>query len=147
MNDKDNTSPDKDEYDLEDALARMKRVEPPLEARIINRQVIATELARIEQRRMPVPQRWWRQSFSVPVPVALGVCILLLVSLVVNWPRSGNIPGRTEESAGADPIAKPSEKNELEAPPRLTYSASEIYLCGIGRLSYESRYHFQEEYE
>ena len=132
----------------------MKRVEPPLEARIRNRQVIATELARIEERRMSVPQRWWRQSFSVPIPVALGVCTLLLVSLVVKWPRSDDTPDltavnstATEESAVADPVAKPSERDESEAQPRLTYSASETYLCGVGRLSYESLYQFPEEFE
>ena len=149
MNINDDLSPDKNNNEFEEALACIKQVEPTLEARIRYRQVIATELARIEERRVSVPRHWWRRSFSVPVPVALAVCTLLLVSFFVRGP-SDNTPGMTaasltatEESDVVNPIATSPTMNESDIQPRLVYS-SETYLCGVGRLNYETIYQFQE---
>lgn len=151
MNNNDNLSSDQNDSNFEDALAGMKRVEPTLEARIRYRQVIATELARIGERRISVSRHWWKQSFPVPVPVALSVCVLVLASFVtwVSMPSStpdltAGSPPATEKSALANPIAKSPTMDDSDARPRLVYSASETYLCGIGRLKYESNYQFQE---
>lgn len=150
MNKNDDSSLNENEDDLRETIALIQRMEPTLAARIKNRKVIATELARIEQHTLSNP--WWKRSVSVPVPVALGMCTAFLVVALAWLPSLGDASVESDSITGStsiehrDPsgiIRTPSEMSEFNVG-QMDFRASETYLCGIGRIQYESVYQFQE---
>jgi hypothetical protein len=61
---------------LEDLLQPLRSVEPPIEARLANRDSIRQALA---ARMRPA---WWQRTVAVPLPVAIAASIILLLTAV-----------------------------------------------------------------
>src|SRR5689334_4244864 len=73
---------------LEEMLSNLKRLEPPLETRIANRQAVSAALSAFEAVKRPRELPWWRRSVSIPVPFAAALGLLLaamLYSSLRNW--------------------------------------------------------------
>jgi hypothetical protein len=153
MNAHDDWLPESDDDPLlDEMLSPFKRLEPPLAARIANRQAVSAALcafpAANQQRHLP----WWRRSISIPVPWAAALAMLLVVasfSSVRNWqartvPRIAAPPPNTKDAAtaaGNDTVA--AQRPEVTLP-TWKYYETETYLCGVGRVSSESYYIVQE---
>jgi hypothetical protein len=151
MNTNRDSSLDDSEDDLREVMALLQRVEPTLETRVKNRQAIAAALAGIERSVPAQSVPWWRQSISLPVPAALGFCTLLLASALAWLPRptavpadSAAIPTSAARSHAAADTTTPSGRSIREVEQTIDTVASETYLCGIGRISHEMVYRFQE---
>ena len=151
MNDDSHLQPD-DDGKLEQILSHLKHLEPPLEARIVLRRVVAAELSRAGSASRQGNRAWWRRSISIPVPVAASI-LLVTVFAIVFTVRGGPAPGPpglaaphlSEESVGAtgDRVAVAARMPQMRATTK--YYAAETYLCGIGRVNSESRYITQEQ--
>ena len=133
---------------LDEALSRLKRLEPPLETRIANRMAVAAELGSLStvnrQRVLP----WWRRSISVPVPVAASLAVLAAFALASSfrpWQERPPVyvaaPVQPAEGAADARGEKPTiAQRAPDAQAELKYYETETYLCGIGRLKSESGY-------
>ena len=146
MNEPDNPKSDELGNDFKDVISIVRQVQPRLESRIRNRNVIAEELTRIGSQ--PQAQPWWTRSVRVPVPVALAACMILLVSMI-GWLFSW--PGVANKTTGQPPVKiSKSTNNTFNRSPAtiedspLEYYATETYLCGIGRIEYASIYKIRE---
>jgi len=96
---------------LEEAISRLKRVEPPLETRIANRQAVAAALESLgtvnRQRELP----WWQRSVAVPVPLAIAIGMLMAVLVAASFYRSG---GLAKELVNAPARPAPETKVQPE---------------------------------
>jgi hypothetical protein len=138
---------------LEEILSLLKRLEPPLETRLANRRAVAAELGALlavnQKRHVP----WWRRSISIPVPAAACLAVLAALALTSSF-RGGQgqspvrmaAPDQPAERATDAPREKAAiAKHAPDAQPVLEYYATETYLCGIGRVNWESGYSIKEK--
>lgn len=151
--DNDLTADSGDDAVLEEMFSQLRRLEPPLEARIANRLAIAAELSGLLQNRQELPRPWWRRSISVPVPIAaslLALVAFLLASTFRGRDERAPVqvvapehpaPRETETTREKTALAMQSE----DARPALEYYETETYLCGIGRLNSVSGYFIKEQ--
>jgi hypothetical protein len=150
MNAHNNPSPaPNDDKQLEEMLAPLIHIEPPLEARIANRQAVSAALHSFhvlnEQRHLP----WWCRSISIPVPLAAALTLLMAFSLYSsfhNWQQPSvpliAAPNKASAPAGSNSAAKlPAVANQQ---PVVTHYETEMYLCGVGRVTSESYYAIKE---
>jgi hypothetical protein len=144
---------EKDE--LEALLSPLKGLEPPLDARLTNRRAVAAAL-NSEDRQPELTlnqnsrQPWWRRTVAVPVPLALGLALLMMLTLfstIQGWrPRPAKAPVVRDEVAAANST---NDKNAAintvaNRSTRVQFSESEKYLCGIGRIRAETTYVFKD---
>jgi hypothetical protein len=137
---------------LEEMLSHLKRLEPPLAARIANRQAVSAALSSfnaVSQQRHLV---WWRRSVSIPMPLAAALVMLMAIALYSsfrNWqersalliattaqPRDDAATAHGNTTALTQPVAK--------AYPTWQHYETETYLCGVGRVNSESYYAIKE---
>lgn len=152
MNQHDPHSPADSDIETFQLLALLKQVNPPLEARVNFRMTIARELARLQEVSRRPEETWWKRSINVPLPLAFGLALSILLTVVVwlRQPPSRNVP--RNDSAFAPPRhsrasdVPPKDLSTLAASPEdaLELYVSNTYLCGVGPLSTESRYVLQE---
>ena len=152
MNDRDESKSDPlDEPILEELFASLRRLEPPLEARIANRLAVAAELSVVRNANRQRALPWWRRSISVPLPLAAS--LLVLAALVVpmrlaQWnERSSTQPEAPNSSANQAAGTHETTSAGKRMPgdhPKLSYYQTETYVCGIGPVNSESRYFIQE---
>ena len=140
---------------LEDLLSPLKWMSPPRESQLANRAAVARELSRLAAVTDARP-RWWRRSIPVPVPVAAGLAAVLLVSLAMSlqtaWrslPTGGAPQMRPTEARETDRVGAPARSAIAGggggSRPAAGYYETEVYLCGLGRLSSESGYVVRKE--
>jgi hypothetical protein len=142
-----------DDSMLGEMFSHLKRLEPPMETRIANRRAVAAELGALvaasEKRHVP----WWRRTISIPVPVAACLAVLAALALTSSF-RGEKEPSPVRMAAPDQPaeraIHAPRAKTEVakhtpDAQPVLEYRATETYLCGIGRVNWESGYFIKEQ--
>lgn len=136
---------------LDEAFSHLKRLEPPLEARIANRVAVATALGALSTAKLQRQLPWWRRSISVPIPIAASLAALVafvLATSLRDWqerPMHANAPKQVLESeAGVRGKHPAIAKRTANARTELKYYETETYLCGIGRVSSESRYSIEE---
>lgn len=139
-----------DDTTLESLLSPLKRIEPSQPARQQFRVAVAAELDRSGVLQNLAASAWWKRTITVPVPVALGAAVVLLVS--VGWSLSHRSTGDDPAMAAqpvvqpdAPPISSPAGSDLADvriAPiaPRLEYYVTETYLCGVGRVKSKSGY-------
>ena len=137
---------------LEEIYSHLKRLEPPLETRVANRVAVAAELGRLldASRKQRLP--WWRRSISIPVPLAAS--LLALAALVLpSIYREGreqpamhvDAPVQPEKGAADRRIENPGKAKRTPAGQVvMKYYETETYLCGVGRVSSETRYFIKE---
>ena len=134
---------------LEEMLASLKRLEPPLESRIANRMAIAAELSSLRMGNRPRYLPWWRRSISIPAPIA--ACLLVLGAYLLQARFHGGqqrLP--VDFAAPMLPVERAADvqavtaKHPSDAHAKLEYFATETYLCGIGRLKSESGYFIKD---
>jgi hypothetical protein len=118
---------------LQDMLAPLKHLEPPLEARIANRQAVSAALASLPAVNPKRHWPWWRRSISVPVPIAAALVLIMAAALFSNL-RSPP----AKHSIGAHAAAGTFPKSAPDIRPAAKFYETETYLCGVGRLSSES---------
>ena len=120
---------------LAEVLSHLKRLEPPLETRIANRQAVSVALSSFHavnrERHLP----WWRRSISIPVPIAVALVLLLAVALYANL-RSQ--PAKEAIAVNSNTATLP--KSTADTRQAVKYYETETYLCGVGRVSSESYY-------
>jgi hypothetical protein len=129
---------------VDEAIAYLKRLEPPLETRIKNRVVVADELKTLL--RASQPRAWWRRSISVPVPIAAGLAAIVALALSLNFRASRErlpIVAAHPDQRANDPSDGEPEKTKIVPrahglQPVREYYAHETYLCGLGQLRFES---------
>jgi len=152
MNDFQEQQPEADdERLLEEAFSILKRMEPPLEARIANRQSVAAALGESSVVN-PAAQPWWRRSVAVPVPLAAAIALLMAVlvysSFRPGWEPAKEVviaPSRSVTETKVQPSEAPSAaKSKSESLAKWKHYQSEVYLCGVGQLSSETYYGVQE---
>jgi hypothetical protein len=150
MNNDGDSNLDEDELEIQPTMELLKRLEPTLASRIKNRRIVATGLATHERRFLSSSVPWWRRSISIPLPVALAV-VLLLASAFLWLPMLRDRPGgfavssnSAEPFSGTAAVATPAKSSRANAERTLGYSATETYLCGIGRIKDESIYEVKE---
>lgn len=124
---------------LDEALSHLKRLQPPLESRIANRMAVATALDELNAVKQQRPLPWWRRSIAVPVPVAASVAVLSAIAFASSF-RGGPAQLHVSERVSQSPIAQRAPRSRAE----LKFYETETYLCGVGRVSSESHYSFQE---
>ena len=130
---------------VDEAIAYLKRLEPPLETRINNRVVVADELKSLL--RASQPRAWWRRSISIPVPIAAGLAAIVALALSLNF-RAGRerlpVVASQPDQRANDPrdVAARETQTRCRALTAFNrseqYYANETYLCGLGRLRFES---------
>jgi hypothetical protein len=155
MNDPSNPSPQPaEDSELEGLLSPLKGLEPPLESRVANRQAVAAALSSEDRWAEPIArqssrQPWWRRTVAVPVPLALGLAVLMALTLfssIQGWrPRPVKAPVDQRDIA-ANPIndKNAAPKTIASSSATVRFSESETYLCGIGRISGETTYVFKD---
>ena len=130
-------------------FALIKNVEPSLETRIQLRTTVATELARLRLKDKALVSVWWKRSIRVPLPVAIGACVLAVFALL-NDPRlprrpiDGIAASRTQPERKTHIEPADDSRKRIEKTHTLKRYVSATYLCGVGPLSTETRYVFQE---
>jgi hypothetical protein len=141
-----------DESRLEEVLSSLKRLEPPLEARIANRQAVSAALSSMpaasQQRHLP----WWRRTVSIPVPLATALGLLVAVatySSIRNWQQRSAVhvaaPALSvDKTATAHGNSTAIVQPMATAQSSLKFYGTETYLCGVGRVSSESYYVIKE---
>jgi len=151
MNNDDPVSDSEHDDDLSQVKKLLLRIEPSTASRVKNRQVIATELAAFKKSLSLSP--WWRRSVPVPVPVAMGTCAALLALMLFSLAGLEVAPGEVGSTNGQLTIEDHPLTNSVPEPidelsfgtAQVDYEASETYLCGIGRIEYESLYQLKEK--
>jgi hypothetical protein len=151
MIDNDDTSPDSQDVDFAGKINLLRGIEPTVASRVKNRTVIAAALAC--RNSGAAPAAWWRRSVSIPVPVAMAACVVFLASVLLWLPRlkdaavgAESVAGSTvAEHQGASNTTETSLNSGEDDDTPLEYRASATYVCGVGRISYESAYYFQED--
>jgi len=149
MNTHHDSSPEpNDDRLLEKMLFPLKRLEPPLEARIANRQAVAAALsspsAVNQQRHLP----WWHRSVSIPVPFAAALVLLMAATFCAsfrNWQQPSAPLVAAPGQAAKNTATAGGNRVVLGQPVPNAYLTSknyetETYLCGVGRVSSESYY-------
>jgi len=129
---------------VDEAIAYLKRLEPPLETRINNRVVVADELKSLL--RASQPRAWWRRSISIPVPIAAALAAIVALALSLDFRASREqlpIVATQPDQRANDPSGHAPETPKIVAPAHSPqrvrqYHATETYLCGLGRLRFES---------
>ena len=129
---------------VDEAIAYLKRLEPPLETRINNRVVVADELKSLLGAGQPCA--WWRRSISIPVPIAAGLAAVVALALSLNFrggPERSPVAVTQSDQRAQDPSGHAPETPQIvvpaHSPQRVRqYRATETYLCGVGRLRFES---------
>jgi len=155
MNDPNNFSPQPvEDSELEGLLSPLKGLEPPLEGRVANRQAIAAALSAEDRWAEPIArqtsrQPWWRRTVAVPVPLAIGLAVLMMLSLfssIQGWrPRPVKAPvDERDIAANSMNDKKATPKTIVSSSATVRFSESETYLCGIGRISGETTYVFKD---
>ena len=142
--------PDENDSETTHLFDLLRQVEPTLEARVNFRSTVANELARIQSTPLCQPKTWWKRSISIPLPVALGLSVLLMAGIWINH-------NQWKQELARDVVKPPlrdsvdrviSEPNdslpEKSEQPTLELFVSNTYLCGVGPLRTETRYVFQE---
>ena len=133
---------------FDEAIARLKRLEPPLQTRINNRVIVADALKSLS--RAGQSRAWWRRSISIPLPLAAALAVIFAVALSQNLRAGreraavevmqpvGQSDRRTNDLTGIAPeTPKDVARSHDLRPDRQSY-AKETYLCGLGRLRFES---------
>ena len=135
-----------DDATFEEIFSILKRVEPPLEAKVAIRRAVADAMSYSGTARRKRDLPWWRHSISVPVPIA--ACLFVLVALATPSIVRGLRESPPDQSRNrvADISVRPTAPAKR---PNLShtlgkYSESETYLCEIGRVKHEARYLFEE---
>lgn len=133
MNDRRNENDDESAAndELERFLEPLKQAGPSAIGKARIREAVASALAESatdRARRLP----WWRRSISVPIPIAAALVLLALVAAFAG--RSGSASS-----------AKVEPQVAAETEPRVNYRASEIFLCGIGKVSSERIFEVRED--
>ena len=150
MSNNDDLSTNDLDDELAEAIQLLRRVEPRAASRARNRTVIALELERMKK--SVATRAWWNRSVVVPVPVVLGICAAFLI--MITWLPSWGVDSRKGNSIAAPSVdeGRDSIENEQiifarqeDQTQRMEHEASETYLCGIGRVEYESIYHLRED--
>jgi hypothetical protein len=146
---------DDDEQMLEEVLAHVKNVEPSLEARTSIRAAVAAELCRVTTSHRNRPLPWWRRTIPVPWPIAVSVAGLLLVVSASHYrtapasvPSTVDVASRARSAERATDTRHDHTGVAMHTPDKsseLEYYATETYLCGIGRLSSESKSFIREK--
>ncbi len=154
MNDNRDSVPEpSDETALNEQLARLKQLQPPLETRVANHIAVAQALAELKRMPHQCQLPWWRRSISLPVPVAASVALLAAMSLASsfrNWPEESRIHASAPQHAGQNNAGNRGEhltvaKHAPRPAAELRYYETETYLCGVGRLSSETGYFYKEQ--
>jgi|GEM_PF-1354531 len=145
MNDDERSPGEPEDTELAEAFAQLRRLEPSMSARLANRAMVATALRVADAAR---ERRWWRRSISVPMPVAASLLALLAITASISaaaWLEAR----QPDESSAAIASDEPKNRDqnddsrsvERRRAARVSgYSATETYLCGIGRIQSNSRY-------
>jgi hypothetical protein len=143
-----------DDHELREMLLRLKSLSPPLATRLANRAAVVNELSRLVVRGPTRSSPWWRRSIAVPVPIAAGLAALVLASLLLpQWagePRPSTKKGvrpaeAVDEFPGNPPMHLAGAGGSRRSTPVMEYYETEVYLCGVGRLSSESGYVIREQ--
>ncbi len=126
----------------DELLARFREIEPPPSVRAGNRAAVRAAAAR-------VTTGWRHRSVAAPVPAALAIAALLLISLTLNvvlWRgqrAESAITTPIDASEAASPVVErvsPSTANLAMSEPQIEYSETQRYLSGVGvvdrRVSY-----------
>jgi hypothetical protein len=143
-------SPD-DDVEPEKLFETLKNLEPPLEARAAFRIAVASELARSYQASCSQLKPWWRRSVSIPVPVAMALGILVVAGL---WWSPSRFQRNDLVKTNAAPEHSVSSHSSVEpqlasncqdvANPTFRRYVSNTYLCGLGPISTETHFDFEE---
>jgi ferric-dicitrate binding protein FerR (iron transport regulator) len=145
-----------EDKELEAMLSPLKAIEPTLEARLANRRAVAEELSEESRWAQPtlraesIRRPWWRRSVSVPVPLALGLAVMMALAVVSSFQNWRERPAKAPTNAGEVAIANAkvetnaTTKGTVSGRPATKFYESETYLCGIGRISSESSYVFRD---
>jgi hypothetical protein len=153
MNAHNNSLPEpNDDSRLEELLAPLKHLEPPLEARIANRQAVSAALCSLQAVNRQSQLPWWRRSVVIPVPLAAALSLVMAVALYAsfrNWQEQPALvvatpaqPTKAMAAAGGNEtvVAMPT----ADAHPTWKHYETETYLCGVGRVNSESYYVLKE---
>ena len=129
--------------EISEMLSGLRSLEPSLQSRLENRQVIAKELARLSEHSSR-PRAWWNRSLSIPIPLAIAASLLLVYGATLLSDRTGG--GQLTEAVEVEnaPSIKIEPPRESEQYERSSFEVTETYLCGIGRLSTHSFHAIQE---
>lgn len=125
---------------LEEMLSPLKRLEPPLEARVANRRAVSAALSSFQAVNRQSHLPWWHRSVSIPVPFAAALALLVAVAFYAssrNWQEQSAI---TIAAPGQPAVATP----RADAQPTWKHYETETYLCGVGRISSESYFAIKE---
>lgn len=127
-------------------LARLKRVEPPLETRVASREAVAAELARLAERRRVRGLPCWQRTIAVPWPVVAATIVVFVTLSILSF-RSSHSPTemtRTDLPTNREERAQPKEDRIRIVSEMTTEYYESTYLCGIGPLRSETRYLLEE---
>lgn len=130
---------DEDECDLDEVSELLRTIQPSPEARLNNHRVVAAELERLQIKDAPVV--WWKQSITLPVPVAMGLAALVCCVAVIPW------VSRFQDPSSQPPFqvvtSQPVDIAAIDATSKAGLSlTTTTYLCGMGPIESETiRWH------
>lgn len=138
---------------LVETFSHLRRLEPSLDARLRNRQVVVEELERLQVARRKQVLPWWGRTIAVPVPLAACLVVvagLMLFSFFHDRQASSGVqiaaPDQpVQRSAHMQSAGAVAATRAVDAHPVVEYYETETYICGIGRLNSESGYFIREE--
>lgn len=133
MNEPEDSMSSPNDEALDEMLGALKRLEPPLEARLANREAVANELQNLLAARCNRSLPWRRRWVSFPAPIAASFLAL------AAWGALSLVLGIF---VGPVPLApaNSSPQRAAERPAVPEHYQTETYLCGIGRVRTESGY-------
>jgi hypothetical protein len=132
-----------DDDHLDELLVRFRDIEPAASVRAANRAAVRAALT------VRVTGGWLHRSVVTPLPAALAMAVLLLVSLTLNavlW-RSRQASGVANMPRNVTSAASPARQSRLPATKRMPfsdqqfeYSETQRYLSGIGVVDRQASY-------
>ena len=132
-----------DDAGTEEFLAPLRKLAPLAEGRGANRAAVTRELAQLENNARAPREPWWRRRVSLPLPVAVAMAAMLLVSLTWTVMQESRPPQPQTPSRPVPSSPSASPVQLASAAPRsatLEYSQTNTYVLGVGVISSESRY-------